>query len=169
MICGANVISVRHDNVSCAFTLTYSSSSTSSTSSSSADSNSKRASTELDCDSLIMATGSSRLIFAYYSPVGYIIVVDRIGYGMLASLGHTIAPPLPSLFSFKVNDSRLLELAGVSAEDCSAQLVIPPAFAKGPFKALVRNNLLPQFTQRGPILCTHQGRGYTPLNLLNDC
>src|SRR5690606_10601653 len=36
------------------------------------------------------------------------------GYRMAASLGHTVDPPVPSLFTFEVADSRLQGLAGVS-------------------------------------------------------
>src|SRR5690606_4009860 len=36
------------------------------------------------------------------------------GYRMAATLGHTVDPPVPSLFTFEVADSRLQGLAGVS-------------------------------------------------------
>lgn len=49
------------------------------------------------CDRLLLATGSS--------PQGYAIA---------RALGHTIEPPVPSLFTFNVADARLQDLAGVS-------------------------------------------------------
>jgi predicted flavoprotein YhiN len=76
---------------------------------------------------------------------------------MLRALGHAIVPALPSLFSFKIDDLRLLELAGVSSQSCVVRLVIPPEVLKGDLKHLVRPTAAATFTQRGPLLVTHQG------------
>ena len=49
-------------------------------------------------DKLVMATGSNPKM-----------------WDMLAELGHTIIPPVPSLFTFNIKDSRIKDLMGVSA------------------------------------------------------
>ena len=46
----------------------------------------------IECDRVILATGSSRL-----------------GYDMARSLGHAMLDPLPSLFSFKIPVRRLID------------------------------------------------------------
>ncbi len=74
----------------------------------------------LRCDRLLLATGS-----------------NRQGYEWAADFGHTLAPPVPSLFTFNVDDSRLAGLAGVSAAKTQLRL----------------GNL----TQAGPTLITHWG------------
>jgi predicted flavoprotein YhiN len=79
---------------------------------------------------------------------------------MVKKLGHSVEDPLPSLFSFKIDDPKLHALAGVSSQKCTACLVIPPEFAKGPHKALVRAGATAQLSQTGPMLITHQGMPY---------
>lgn len=77
------------------------------------------------CDRLLLATGSSAM-----------------GYRLAQSLGHSLAPPVPSLFTFNVADADLHALAGVSVEDVALTLTL----AEGkPLK------------QRGPLLVTHWG------------
>ncbi|KGO87231.1 flavoprotein [Flavobacterium rivuli WB 3.3-2 = DSM 21788] len=49
-------------------------------------------------DKLVMATGSNPKM-----------------WDMLAELGHTIIPPVPSLFTFNIKDPRIKDLMGVSA------------------------------------------------------
>ncbi len=77
------------------------------------------------CDRLLLATGSSAM-----------------GYRLAQSLGHSLVPPVPSLFTFNVADPALHALAGVSVEDVA--LTLPLAEGK-PLK------------QRGPLLVTHWG------------
>lgn len=60
-------------------------------------------------------------------------------YGWLEALGHTLAPPVPSLFTFNVADARLTGLAGVSVAQASVAL-------EGT-----------KLEQRGPLLVTHWG------------
>jgi len=79
----------------------------------------------LSCDRLLLATGSSPQ-----------------GHRLAASLGHTIVPPVPSLFTFNVPDRALRDLAGVAVDPVVAKLVVPGA------KPL---------TQTGPLLVTHWG------------
>lgn len=62
----------------------------------------------LDCDRLLLATGSS--------PQGHRIA---------EKLGHTLVPTVPSLFTFNVPDKALHELAGVAVESVEAKLVVP--------------------------------------------
>jgi len=74
----------------------------------------------LTCSHLILASGSS-----------------AEGCAMAQSLGHTIQPPVPSLFTFNVPTSPLKELSGVSVESATVQI--------GPY------------LQTGPLLITHFG------------
>ncbi|NJR67157.1 MAG: NAD(P)/FAD-dependent oxidoreductase [Leptolyngbyaceae cyanobacterium CRU_2_3] len=59
-------------------------------------------------DRLLLATGSSPQ-----------------GYSFAKNLGHTIEPPVPSLFTFNIVDAHLQELAGVSVEGVQAKLLLP--------------------------------------------
>ena len=79
----------------------------------------------LRCDRILLATGSSPQ-----------------GYAMAREFGHTIEPPVPSLFTFTIRDSRLQDLAGVSASNVCLRL--PEAG-----KAIKE--------QTGPLLITHWG------------
>jgi predicted Rossmann fold flavoprotein len=76
-------------------------------------------------DRLLMATGSHPL-----------------GYQIAENLGHKIVSPVPSLFTFKVTDPRLAELAGVSVPLVRIKLLI--------------ENQKP-LEQEGPLLMTHWG------------
>lgn len=60
-----------------------------------------------ECDHLLLATGGNRA---------------SAGYAAAQSLGHTIEPLVPSLFTFNVEDSRLAGLAGVSVENVIASV-----------------------------------------------
>src|SRR5437667_1105309 len=76
------------------------------------------------CDRLLLATGGCRAAAA----------------GQLAvSLGHTLEPPVPSLFTFHIETPWLRDLAGVSV---------------GPVKATVPGTGL---RERGAVLVTHWG------------
>ena len=66
----------------------------------------------------------------------------RVGHELAASLGHTIMPCVPSLFTFKVKDARLEGLSGVSVPDVEARLKVGEA---------------PELIQQGPMLITHWG------------
>lgn len=77
------------------------------------------------CERLLLATGSSAL-----------------GYRLAVSLGHTLVPPVPSLFTFTVADPALRALAGVSVADVTLTLHLDSG---KPLK------------QRGPLLVTHWG------------
>lgn len=69
------------------------------------------------------------------------------GMRLAESLGHTLQPPVPSLFTFKINDPRLMGLAGVSIPTVGLQLLDgakPPAGQAGEL-------------QLGALLITHWG------------
>ncbi|MBI3885535.1 MAG: NAD(P)/FAD-dependent oxidoreductase [Opitutae bacterium] len=78
----------------------------------------------VSCDRLLLATGGNK---------------SNAGFAVAAGLGHTIVPPVPSLFTFHVSDARLQELAGVSVGDAATA---------------VRGTAL---RERGPLLITHWG------------
>ena len=75
-------------------------------------------------DRLLLATGGNK---------------TNAGFEIARVLGHTIEPPVPSLFTFHIDDPRLKDLAGVSLEDAAT------AVAGTPLK------------ERGPLLVTHWG------------
>lgn len=61
--------------------------------------------TSLPADRVLLATGGA-----------------PAGYRWAAALGHTIEPPVPSLFTFDVSDARLEGLAGVSVPHARVRL-----------------------------------------------
>lgn len=76
----------------------------------------------LECERLLVASGSNTKMFT-----------------CLETLGHSIVPPVPSLFTFNTPDSPLLELAGIA---------VPHVHA-----SIAETNL----QQTGPVLLTHWG------------
>lgn len=78
----------------------------------------------LPCDRLLLATGGAR---------------DVAGAVIARDLGHTIEPPVPSLFSLHVANPWLRELPGVSIAD--VELSVPGT----------------PLRERGPLLITHNG------------
>jgi predicted Rossmann fold flavoprotein len=78
----------------------------------------------LDCDRLLLATGGCR--------------VPALGQ-LAVSLGHTLEPPVPSLFTFHIETPWVRELAGVSVEAVEASV------------------LGTGLRERGPLLLTHWG------------
>ncbi len=67
---------------------------------------------------------------------------QRLSYQWLTQLGHTIIPPIPSLFTFNIQDERLAELAGITVENVAVKLE-----TKG------KDN----YQQTGQLLITHWG------------
>lgn len=51
---------------------------------------------------------------------------------ILASMGHTIVPAVPSLFTFKVNDKALNELSGISLPAASVKIIGLKHSTEGP-------------------------------------
>jgi predicted Rossmann fold flavoprotein len=78
----------------------------------------------IKCNRLLLATGGSRSV---------------AGAQIARSLGHTIVPPVPSLFSLHVSTPRLRLLPGVSIQD--VEISVPGA----------------RLRERGPMLITHNG------------
>ena len=79
---------------------------------------------KVKCDRILLATGSNPL-----------------GYQIARELGHTIEPPVPSLFTFNIIDKHLKELAGISVNPVQLKLS-------------VHKNTL---EQTAPLLITHWG------------
>ncbi|KAF8655917.1 hypothetical protein HU200_060871 [Digitaria exilis] len=84
-----------------------------------------------------------------YINANYVLVAtgsSQQGYSIAAQLGHSIISPVPSLFTFKVTDKRLADLAGVS---------FPVVKAKLKLDGIQKS--VPELTQAGPMLVTHWG------------
>lgn len=80
----------------------------------------------------------------------YVVIATgsaRTPHAWAERMGHKIVKPLPSLFTFQIKEERLRELAGVSVEDVSIQLLVDGKTKK-------RN---PGLDQRGAVLMTHWG------------
>ena len=75
-------------------------------------------------DRLLLATGGNR---------------SNAGFAIAEQLGHVVEPPVPSLFTFHIDDPRLKELSGISVEE--AVTMVPGTGLK----------------ERGPLLVTHWG------------
>lgn len=73
-------------------------------------------------DAVIIAGGSSNAL-----------------WNLLSEAGHTIVPPVPSLFTFNINDPVIKDLPGVSAPGCDVKI-------EGT-----------KFSASGPVLITHWG------------
>ncbi|PNX74686.1 FAD/NAD(P)-binding oxidoreductase family protein, partial [Trifolium pratense] len=107
----------------------------------------------VEVDYLLIATGS-----------------NRQGYQLASQLGHSIVEPMPSLFTFKIEDLRLKELSGLKSL-CSTdklrvlcnewltvylpEVTFPKVKVRLKLDNLQRN--VPQLTQVGPMLVTHWG------------
>jgi len=63
------------------------------------------------------------------------------GRRLATSLGHSLVPPVPSLFTLKFHPNLLLELAGVVMDPVELELELPDG----------------RFRQQGPVLITHWG------------
>lgn len=72
---------------------------------------------ELGCDKLVIATGGNPKSEAY---------------NWLRDVGHTIVPPVPSLFTFNVRDKTLNNLMGVSVPHAKVRVVNTKLQTEGP-------------------------------------
>jgi len=79
---------------------------------------------QLRCDRLLIATGGN---------------ADSGGMAMARSLGHTIETPVPSLFTFKIEDPRLAALSGLASPKAGVQVTGT------------------KLKEEGPLLITHWG------------
>lgn len=67
------------------------------------------------CDKLLIATGSSIKFWK-----------------ILEKLGHTIIKPVPSLFTFDINDKRIKDIPGVVATHASVKVLGTDLYSEGP-------------------------------------
>jgi len=86
--------------------------------------------TQAECDRLLLATGGGR--------------AETGGLKLARELGHTIEPPVPSLFTFHIDDPRLRDLAGLSVEAVALSVADGDTNTK-------------KLTSEGPLLITHWG------------
>ncbi|WP_338732768.1 NAD(P)/FAD-dependent oxidoreductase [Mangrovimonas cancribranchiae] len=67
------------------------------------------------CEKLLIATGSSVKFWK-----------------LIAQLGHTIAKPVPSLFTFNIDDVRIKDIPGVVAQDVEVKILETNLVSEGP-------------------------------------
>lgn len=67
------------------------------------------------CDKLVIAAGSSKKVWE-----------------LAKTLDHNIVPPVPSLFTFNIKDTRIKDLLGISVPNASVQLLHTKLEAAGP-------------------------------------
>lgn len=67
------------------------------------------------CNKLLIATGSNSKI-----------------WDMMKSLGHTIEPAIPSLFTFNIADERIKNIPGVVVQDVEVSVLNTKLFSEGP-------------------------------------
>jgi predicted Rossmann fold flavoprotein len=103
------------------------------------------AASRLSCDRLLLATGGCRTVAA----------------GQLAvSLGHTLEPPVPSLFTFHIATPWLRELAGISVESAEVSVVGTGLRERGPL-------LITHWGLSGPVILRLSARGARELHESN--
>ena len=70
---------------------------------------------DFSCKKLLIATGSNPKI-----------------WNVLEELGHTISQPVPSLFTFDINDERIKDIPGVVAQHVEVAVVDSNLYSEGP-------------------------------------
>lgn len=70
---------------------------------------------EFRANQLVMATGSNPKI-----------------WNLMESLGHTIVPPVPSLFTFDIKDDRITSIPGVVAKHVEVKVLGTHLYSEGP-------------------------------------
>ena len=98
----------------------------------------------VDCDRILLATGGNR---------------TNAGFEFARQMGHTIGPPVPSLFTFHVKDPRLQDLSGVSVELATTAVRGMPLKESGPL-------LITHWGLSGPAVLKLSAWG---ARLLHDC
>jgi len=91
----------------------------------------------LRCERLLLATGGNK---------------SSAGLMIAQALGHTIEPPVPSLFTFHIDDARLVGLSGVSVEHA-----VTAVRGTKPFDKLRAPRRVEGLRESGPLLITHWG------------
>ncbi|XP_020093129.1 uncharacterized protein LOC109713450 isoform X2 [Ananas comosus] len=87
--------------------------------------------------------------FVEHLEATYVLVAtgsSKQGYSIAAQLGHSIIDPMPSLFTFKIEDAQLATLSGVTFQRVKARLKLDNV-----------SRSIPELTQVGPMLVTHWG------------
>tara|TARA_R110000868_G_scaffold79850_4_gene227051 strand:+ start:48881 stop:50167 length:1287 start_codon:yes stop_codon:yes gene_type:complete len=76
---------------------------------------------------------------------------------LLRQLGHTIVPPVPSLFTFNIKDERITGIQGVSTN--ARITIIPPKVNNGKFNSALKKYAIhpSDLESEGPLLITHWG------------
>ncbi|WP_437369637.1 NAD(P)/FAD-dependent oxidoreductase [Maribacter litoralis] len=88
------------------------------------------------CNKLVLATGSNPKMWNY-----------------IESLGHTIVPPVPSLFTFNIKDERIVDIPGVATH---AEVKVIPKKSIGKKSSRLKLDAS-SLTSEGPLLVTHWG------------
>ena len=70
---------------------------------------------EFKCNKLLVASGSSSKM-----------------WNIIETLGHSIIQPVPSLFTFDINDRRIKNIPGVVAKDVEVKVLNSNLFSEGP-------------------------------------
>ncbi|MGK7924940.1 MAG: NAD(P)/FAD-dependent oxidoreductase [Spirulina sp.] len=106
---------------------------------------------EVRTRSPVKSLGRSAEEFIVTLKTGEILRADRVlvatgsnllGYRWAKQLGHAIVTPIPSLFTFKIPDARLQDLAGISVDRVRVRLL---------------HEGKPKLEQTGALLITHWG------------
>jgi len=97
------------------------------------------------CDRLLLATGGCRA---------------AAGGQLAVSLGHTLEPPVPSLFTFHIDAPWLRELAGVSVEQAEVSVTGEGLRERGPL-------LITHWGLSGPVILRLSAWGARELHKLN--
>jgi len=100
---------------------------------------------ELVCDKLVIATGGNP---------------KSESYDWLRKLGHTIIPPVPSLFTFNIQDKELHKLMGLSVTNAKVKVVNSKLQTEGPL-------LITHWGLSGPAVLKASAWGARLLNDLN--
>lgn len=95
---------------------------------------------------------------------------------LLEGLGHTITPPVPSLFTFNIQDDRIANIPGVST-DARVTVFTKKTIAAGQTPSLKNSFNSALLESEGPLLVTHWGMSGPAIlklsawgaQLLNDC
>lgn len=78
-------------------------------------------------------------------------------WNLLRNLGHTIEPPVPSLFTFNIKDERIKGIQGVSTN--ARVEVLPKTFSASKITVALKSKVAQpvKLTSEGPLLITHWG------------
>lgn len=78
-------------------------------------------------------------------------------WDLLKSLGHTVVPPVPSLFSFNIKDKRIEGIPGVSTQ--ARVMVKPKSLINPKISVTLKSKVIqpPVLQSEGPLLVTHWG------------